>query len=1072
MPNGTPNQNPFEGLRTIHLDVDEQGNVITPSETVHIPTEEPTYDPAKDQRPAFQKVQPNPTGPTIQAAPEPSLADRAKKVFTEGIPRYSDKTVYNPEYGQQQFLSPAELLTPQQKQQHPVFTGALESAGEMTSPANVAMIAATGGLGELPEAAQPIARALSAYFSADMLHNAYQQYPELKAAMDRGDMQESQRLAAKLFGTATMGVAAGAHAVTGTPAATEETPAQTEAKPNPFEGLRTYALDKESPFSNAELTPEHLLTQEVQYPLKKNHLVEVTNPEGTRHIEVAGFSPEDVMKQVKKQVPDFTDLQIHGNRPIEKGTGYSVPEEDRLPFKKGINTGGRSEDDIERHELGHALVGYQSGIENSGMIRHTYPGAPSNMAAGVVWDTNGLIDNNTGQYKEEKLPGLIRMLMGGIAADEVHNGVNRFDNHNFGIGEKTAGFLIKGSDGHMAYNLLRDYGMSDDEAVYTLHNAIDRAKEYLTHPIVSDMIKENVGRREADLSRQYHYSPERLQSMHEEIQRRMNNGQTDDNRAVSGEGFAGREANASGAEEARAGSNLERFGNVSQEVTGLREKSTGDENVDSIIKEAGAIPAGSMAGLSLYHDPKTGSTLAARPGETSLEQIKANLAKSRQSFGLVTAEVQPETDRVSTRVPTGKGATENPLEGEPLTIGREQVTANPSLSKKMSNEVKDYPGVNTPKEAKESEDVINHYIEHFKDNLRFLWNETSPKERQAWSKWYESANGLSSELSDKYGISKGQGSAVIATQSPQKDWDMNVSLARRIADIYHTKQDFVATPEMVKKGAEIVKNSRTPKAPKANAFLESRLNQIEGKKYSDLSSPLDKAIWVRLYDETYNPREYHKIDPGTGKNIDLSRKSDGTPAKVAWGSFPMIANGLSVLEDGSKENISKSLGGNHKVRNFYNNIVDPSNNVDVTIDTHAVAAGHLRPHSGNSPEVTKNFGGISHDNTGVQGTYPIHAEAYRQLAKELGVKTREIQSVTWEKIRHVFPDTFKTPENAKMVDNIWKMADNGTITKDQARQSILNLAKRAQMEAPEVKIQPRKPAMIPQGATAGLAGVL
>ena len=51
--------------------------------------------------------------------------------------------------------------------------------------------------------------------------------------------------------------------------------------------------------------------------------------------------------------------------------------------------------------------------------------------------------------------------------------------------------------------------------------------------------------------------------------------------------------------------------------------------------------------------------------------------------------------------------------------------------------------------------------------------------------------------------------------------------------------------------------------------------------------------------------------------------------------------------DGSEKNISDSLGNMHKIRNFYNNIVDPeAEDGSVTMDTHAVAAGLISPLSG------------------------------------------------------------------------------------------------------------------------------
>ena len=73
---------------------------------------------------------------------------------------------------------------------------------------------------------------------------------------------------------------------------------------------------------------------------------------------------------------------------------------------------------------------------------------------------------------------------------------------------------------------------------------------------------------------------------------------------------------------------------------------------------------------------------------------------------------------------------------------------------------------------------------------------------------------------------------MIAGLSPQKDWDMNVSLAKRVTEINHTHQDTVTTPEMLQKGRDIVTNTG------GNAKLGDLLGSIANKKYGQLTDPL------------------------------------------------------------------------------------------------------------------------------------------------------------------------------------------------------------------------------------------
>ena len=213
-----------------------------------------------------------------------------------------------------------------------------------------------------------------------------------------------------------------------------------------------------------------------------------------------------------------------------------------------------------------------------------------------------------------------------------------------------------------------------------------------------------------------------------------------------------------------------------------------------------------------------------------------------------------------------------------------------------------------------------------------------------------------------------------------------------------------------------------------------------GKKYKDLT-PLQKAIWIRMYDEAYNSPNYEIISP-EGRKVGLVKKNDGTNANVAHQSFPFIQKAIAVLDDPSRGNISNQLGEAHKIRNFYNNILLPKiAKEDVTIDTHAVAAALLRPFAQKSTEVTHNFGaGIPKSSiTGAKGTYGIYADAYREAAKQRGILPREMQSITWEAVRGLFPNTMKTEKNKALADAIWTDYKRGRKTIDEARKDIEKL---------------------------------
>jgi hypothetical protein len=224
---------------------------------------------------------------------------------------------------------------------------------------------------------------------------------------------------------------------------------------------------------------------------------------------------------------------------------------------------------------------------------------------------------------------------------------------------------------------------------------------------------------------------------------------------------------------------------------------------------------------------------------------------------------------------------------------------------------------------------------------------------------------------------------------------------------------------------------------------------IAGRTLADLPTIEEKALWVRAFDETYNERAYSTISP-EGEMLDYVKTGDGKFRRIAWGSQEELGKAISAILDPSRENIDRILGDNHKVRSFYNNILNPMSTAgDVTIDTHAVAAGLLRPLSGSSTEVNHNFG-LSPEAgfrttknssvTGVRGIYGIYAEAYREAAAELGLLPRQLQSITWEAVRGLFEAKFKRTGNVDAVNAIWQQYRDGAISLETARGKVLEVA--------------------------------
>ena len=277
---------------------------------------------------------------------------------------------------------------------------------------------------------------------------------------------------------------------------------------------------------------QDLLTNELQSPLKEKYAVEITDADGTTHTEhIDAFSPKNAIAVAQKKFPGTRAyswrIEKMGER--EPSTEYSVPTGKLAKMKESA---GRPVVHTIRHELGHALVGQNEGLVTGGMLSSSHPDVGRSARAAVLWPgRDNALWSAPGRIRPDKVGPIVRTMMGGIAADELLNDVPRAANHNFD--------LRRGGDGTAAYKILRAAELNHDDAMEFLHQSIDDNKEYLAQPAVSGIISENENAREAGLSRQFHYSPERLQNMRTEVQRRIANAKNQPDTGINDNGTTG-----------------------------------------------------------------------------------------------------------------------------------------------------------------------------------------------------------------------------------------------------------------------------------------------------------------------------------------------------------------------------------------------------------------------------------------------------------------------------------------------------------------------------------------------------
>ena len=359
--------------------------------------------------------------------------------------------------------------------------------------------------------------------------------------------------------------------------------------------------------------------------------------------------------------------------------------------------------------------------------------------------------------------------------------------------------------------------------------------------------------------------------------------------------------------------------------------------------------------------------------------------------------------------------------------------------------------------ADEVYDTVNAFAV---DNLVHLYDSMHPVLRERAKLWYEGANRIAQDLAERYNLTLEQASTALAVLSPQKDWFQNVSLAGRVMEVVTKNKRKKYTQTMADRALQMAENATKSSDETMAEFQKRKKRGIhETKKFNEMmvgktlgqlikqakegtESETLPARYVRVFDQINHPRGYAIISP-EGNRLGLQTTKNNTVAAVGWGSYKEIQKAVNALLTTDEAIHSDLLGEQHKVRNFRNNIADPANADDGTIDTHAVSALYFIPVAGADTEVAHNFASskgedkISSDGSiqfGINGTYALNLKAHQDAAAFINerdgtnLSTREIQSITWEQIRTLFQ-----PEQKREKASYAKKGDKETVL-DESRQ--------------------------------------
>lgn len=344
-----------------------------------------------------------------------------------------------------------------------------------------------------------------------------------------------------------------------------------------------------------------------------------------------------------------------------------------------------------------------------------------------------------------------------------------------------------------------------------------------------------------------------------------------------------------------------------------------------------------------------------------------------------------------------------------------------------------------------SDQIYNKVKDALKINIRALYGLQSPELITRGRRWYEGANRIAGKLADTYGLTLEAAAAIIAVQSPQNAWQNNISAGQRLIDVMENYGDTPVTSVMIDRAfeiargepfADIVQGMREYEGMTINEAVEEAVTDYN----NDKSLKIDNVAWkpaalLRIVDMSQNSTDVQAVAP-EGFVTGVMHK-DGVLDRFAWGANSEIFKAMNVFANPTPKNISAMLGRGNKVRNFYNNIVDPfSDKGYTTIDTHAIAAGLLNAVSAQGAADAGLFSTAADGNSMV---YAAVKESYGEVANELGIYPREVQSVVWETIRRMLPDSVKrNPLTKRFINETWQKVQKGEITHGEAVKNIID----------------------------------
>lgn len=239
--------------------------------------------------------------------------------------------------------------------------------------------------------------------------------------------------------------------------------------------------------------------------------------------------------------------------------------------------------------------------------------------------------------------------------------------------------------------------------------------------------------------------------------------------------------------------------------------------------------------------------------------------------------------------------------------------------------------------------------------------------------WYRDAHNLAKDIvrstPEDSSLDLERIAGVLAAISPQMNWDAEEAWVRGLVRL-HLEDKINLSQESLAAAAEI---------KQIQELIDDPINNVSeiknGMRYSDLPPQIAARI-MRL----------QMIDEGM----------QGNRLPVPAGYNP-LGKAVEILRN---DDVDKNLAG-LKVRSFYNNIANPEDLNNVTIDVHMINAAL---DGATPPSGLKNLSRSIKGRTTELNDLPALAEIVARLAKEYGISPSEAQAIIWVEWRERSPE--------------------------------------------------------------------